>query len=373
MKRLFSLFCLLLLFGCSQAPTVQVIEATPTTTHTPWPTVYFPPTSTPLPTATPRPLSAEDERTFEQNRRIGRGVNLGNALEAPTEGEWGMVLEERFFQLIKDAGFSAVRVPIRWDAHAELEAPYTIDPAFFARVDWVVEQATSRGLVTIMNIHHYNEGIHQEPEKHKDRFLGIWKQIAEHYQNAPDSVYFEILNEPNGLLGKTDAWNNLLAEALKVIRSTNPDRIVIVGPGEWNNLSMLDSLKLPENDRRLIVTFHYYSPFQFTHQGAEWVENSEPWLGTTWEGRSWEKDAVTQDFDRVLSWSQRNARPIFLGEFGAYSKADMDSRERWTAFIAREAEKRGFSWAYWEFGAGFGVYDREKQAWVEPILKALIP
>ena len=39
--------------------------------------------------------------------------------------------------------------------------------------------------------------------------------------------------------------------------------------------------------------------------------------------------------------------------------------------LAREAEARGFSWAYWEFGAGFGVYDREKKEWREPLLKAL--
>ncbi len=51
----------------------------------------------------------------------------------------------------------------------------------------------------------------------------------------------------------------------------------------------------------------------------------------------------------------------------------MDSRARWTAFVARSAEGRGFSWAYWEFGAGFGVYDRESEAWVEPIRQALIP
>ena len=247
MKRLCMMMSLLLLVGCSQTPTPPLATGTPT--PSPWPTVYFPPTSTPRPTATPRPLNAEDERTFEYNRRIGRGVNLGNALEAPTEGEWGMVLEEGFFELIRQAGFQSARVPIRWNAHALEEAPYTIDPEFFARIDWVVEQATSRGLVVILNIHHYDEGIHQEPEKHKARFLAIWKQISEHYQHAPDSVYFEIMNEPNGLLGKTDALNNLYAEALQVIRNTNPDRMVVVGPGEWNNLSMLDGLKLPEQDR----------------------------------------------------------------------------------------------------------------------------
>lgn len=370
MKWILSLIILFMLTGCSQ-PQAPKMDETPT--QTPWPTIYFPPTSTPRPTATPRPLSEADQHAFEQNRRIGRGVNLGNALEAPSEGEWGMVLEEDFFNLIQQAGFNSVRVPIRWDAYASKEAPYTIDSKIFERVDWVVDQAVSRGLVTILNIHHFDEDIHQNPDRHKERFISIWKQISTHYQDAPDLVYFEIMNEPNGLLGKTEAWNQLASETLQVIRNTNPTRMVIIGPGEWNNLSMLEALKLPENDRSLIVTFHYYSPFRFTHQGAEWVSDSQPWLGTTWDGKSWEKEAVDTDFDTVLRWSQRNARPIFLGEFGAYSKADIESRERWTTYIAREAEKRGFSWAYWEFGAGFGVYDREQKRWNEPILRSLIP
>jgi endoglucanase len=51
----------------------------------------------------------------------------------------------------------------------------------------------------------------------------------------------------------------------------------------------------------------------------------------------------------------------------------MDSRARWTAAIARAAEARGWSWAYWQFDSDFIVYDVQRNAWVEPILHALIP
>src|SRR6185295_9725862 len=69
------------------------------------------PTSQPVPTqaVTSTPVSG----AYERNARLGRGVNLGNALEAPEEGDWGIVLQESDFQLIKNAGFTAVRVPIR--------------------------------------------------------------------------------------------------------------------------------------------------------------------------------------------------------------------------------------------------------------------
>lgn len=313
-----------------------------------------------------------DAFAFQQSARLGRGVNLGNALEAPQEGEWGVTLEESFFQMIKEGGFNSIRVPIRWTVHSNEKAPYTITPAFFARIDWVINQALKRKLVAVINMHNFPELI-DSPSANRERFIALWGQIARHYQDYSDGLYFELLNEPNGNLTDTNAWNEILGAAIKEIRKTNPNRIIVVGPGNWYRVDRLSDLQLPPDDRNLIVTFHYYEPFHFTHQNAEWVDGSNNWSGTTWTATVNEKQAVDHDFDVALLWSKQNSRPIYLGEFGAYSKAEMDSRHTWTAYIARAAEARGFSWAYWEFCAGFGVYDRTEQTWVEPIYQALIP
>jgi endoglucanase len=71
-------------------------------------------------------------------------------------------------------------------------------------------------------------------------------------------------------------------------------------------------------------------------------------------------------------WSLSHNRPLTLGEFGAYEKADMASRVRWTNYVTRQAETRNWSWSYWQFDSDFIVYDIEKEAWVEPILDALM-
>jgi len=315
---------------------------------------------------TPRPLDA-----FAMNEKIGRGVNLGNALEGPTEGAWGLTLEEEYFQLIADQGFDAVRVPIRWSAHAAKTAPYIITPDFFERIDWVIENSLERELVVIINFHHYEE-MFVDPQREEEHFLALWRQVAERYQDYPQELIFEILNEPHDVLTNF-AWNKLLFKALDVIRETNPERMVIIGPGKWNNLNELKFLELPEDDRNIIVTFHYYEPFEFTHQGASWAEGSEDWLGRTWEATNYQMASVDADMFSAAVWAEKHNRPIYLGEFGAYSRADMESRARWTAYVARKAEENGFSWAYWEFGAGFGVYDRSQQKWVPPLLEALLP
>lgn len=305
------------------------------------------------------------------NSRLGRAINLGNALEAPVEGEWGVTLQESYFDLIDSVGFDAVRIPIQWSAHALQDSPYTITPQFFQRVDWAIENALERNLLALINIHHYDE-IMQDPAGHKSRFLGLWGQIATHYQEYDANLLFEILNEPNANLSP-DLWNQYLEEALTVIRETNPQRAVVVGTANWGGVGALNDLKIPATDSMVIVTFHYYEPFHFTHQGAGWVNGSDAWLGTTWEKTEAQKQAVRDDFKKVQVWAARSNRPVFMGEFGAYSAAGLPSRVRWTEFVAREAESHGFSWAYWEFCAGFGVYDADANIWNSYLLDALLP
>ncbi|MCS7087486.1 MAG: cellulase family glycosylhydrolase, partial [Thermoflexales bacterium] len=124
---------------------------------------------------------------FEMQKRLGRGINVANALEAPREGDWGIVIEDYFFPLIRQAGFDTVRIPIRWSAHALREAPYTIDPAFFERVDWVIEQALNSDLNVVINVHHYEE-LFENPNAEWDRFLALWDQIATRYKDLPPTV-----------------------------------------------------------------------------------------------------------------------------------------------------------------------------------------
>jgi len=139
----------------------------------------------------------------------------------------------------------------------------------------------------------------------------------------------------------------------------------------WNAYDQVSTLKVPD-DTHLIVTFHYYLPFEFTHQGAEWIGNeSNAWLGKTWDGTDEEKAEVTLHFDSVATWADEHNVRILLGEFGAYSKAPADSRVRWTAFVAREAERHNFAWSYWEFASGFGMYDPAANIWRDDLLNAL--
>lgn len=313
--------------------------------------------------AQPQPLDA-----FEQNHRLGRGVNI-IGYDPLWRSRDQARFHEKHFRLLKEAGFQFVRVNLAPFRHMDHDNGWSLQPRWLETLDWVVASARAQGLQVILDCHEYNR-MGEDPEAHKEQFLAFWKLLSEHCRSAPNSVLFEILNEPNKKLTPS-LWNQYLHEALSIIRQSNPTRTVVIGPAFWNSVDHLKELELPAEDRHLIVTVHYYKPMQFTHQGASWT-NQKDKTGISW-GSDAEKQAVQDDFAKVAAWAREQNRPIFLGEFGAYDKGPMDSRVRYTSCVARTAEAMGWSWAYWQFDGDFILWDMKADHWVEPILHALIP
>ncbi len=311
------------------------------------------------------------EKAFEINQKLGRGINYGNMFEAPSETAWGNQWQPEYAAMIAELGFKHVRIPIRWepDERSAATSPYSINPTFLNRIQQVVDSALNNGLYAIINMHHH-EALFENPDGQKERFMAQWKQISEYYTAYPDQLIFELLNEPHGNLS-ADKWNNFLAEAITTIRQDNPDRIILIGTAEYGGLGGLSKLQIPD-DENIILTAHYYNPFHFTHQGAEWADGSDVWLGTEWTDTETERKVVQNDFAPLKAYELEHNIPIHIGEFGAYSKADIVSREKWTTYIARYLETLNWSWAYWEFSAGFGIYDKDVQDYNPELVDALL-
>ncbi|KPK80725.1 MAG: hypothetical protein AMS27_16240, partial [Bacteroides sp. SM23_62_1] len=276
--------------------------------------------------------------------------------------------KEKHFQLIKEAGFNTVRINLHPFRYMD-STTFEIKDHWWKVLDWAVENALANDLMIILDMHEFH-ALADNPEGRKPMWLAFWKQVAAHFQNSSEDVLFELLNEPFGNL-TDELWNQYLSEGLALVRETNPLRTVIIGPGNWNQISHLDNLVLPENDRNIIVTIHYYSPMRFTHQGAPWAGRTDS-LGVKWNGTEEEKQAIIDDFDKARAWSKEHQRPLFLGEFGVYDKAEMDSRTRYLSFIVDTMEGLGWSWAYWQYDSDFIVYDIDSDHWIDPVLNALI-
>ncbi|MCC5930935.1 MAG: cellulase family glycosylhydrolase [Cyclobacteriaceae bacterium] len=309
---------------------------------------------------------------FNINERLGQGINMGNAFEAPTETAWGNPWQPEYFEIIAGLGFQHVRLPVRWDTEDRTmwNEPYTINPVFLERIKFVVDEALKNKLQIIVNMHHH-DALFAVPELHKSRFLSQWEQIADYFKDYSDSLLFEVLNEPHDNL-TPELWNEYFEEALLNIRKTNPDRVVLMGTALFGGLAGVPHIRLPD-DENIILSVHYYNPFNFTHQGAEWVgDGSNEWLGTRWLDTEAERQNIIDEFRTTLAFSEEHDVPVNVGEFGAYSKADMESRVKWTNFLARWFEEMNFSWAYWEFSAGFGIYNPQNKSFYQDLIDALL-
>lgn len=313
------------------------------------------------------PLRAVD--AFEQNRRLGRGVNI-IGYDPIWKDRAQARFQARHFQAIREAGFQHVRVNLHPLRRMDETNGWALPAAWWDTLDWVLREAAAQQLMVILDFHEFH-AMADDPVGRKDRFLAFWRQVADHCADAPDSVLFELLNEPNKKL-TPQLWNGFAADALKVVRAKNPDRTVVIGPAFWNSIDHLHELELPADDRNLIVTIHYYAPMDFTHQGAPWSNHKDK-TDVAWPRGEKDRTALAEAFAKAAAWSRQQNRPLYVGEFGAYDKAPMESRVRYTAAVARAAEAAGWSWAWWQFDSDFLLWDMKRDAWVEPILRALIP
>jgi endoglucanase len=330
-----------------------------------------------------------------------RGINLGNRLEAPNEGDWGGVIASADFPFIARRGFDHVRIPIRFSGHALATAPYTIEPAFFQRIDTVLDQAAAANLAVVIDMHAYDE-LALNVTMHKDRFVSLWGQVAARYQQRPDTVAFELLNEPNGQLDST--WNDLLPPVIQTIRASNPHRLLIVDSVYWADPTRLAVLSLP-NDANLMASIHFYEPKLFTFQGMAWMGPPYLTTGVAFPGppntpivpvqaakdSAWSnqwfidynsKPAATNpsgpatiaaQLALILAYRQAQGRAVYNGEWGPQGGGALDSRVRLVTLVRRECEKAGIGWAIWEDPVNMKLFDSQAGTWLTGIVDALLP
>ena len=288
-------------------------------------------------------------------------MNMSNALEAPNEGDWSYRIELPHLARIAEAGFDAIRLPVRFSNHFEDGA---IAPELLERVDTVIRAALDEGLTVILDLHHY-EPLMEDPEAHADEFVAIWTALAEHYEGWPDALLFELLNEPTANMDTAMALS-LYDRAVPIIRERHPDRWIIYGGAKWNSLDEMKRLPLP-TDGRIAHTFHYYDPYEFTHAGVPWSENAPKRPPEPID------DGDRRKLERDMGRAAAQAAPVLLGEFGVYREAtDLDARAAWVREIREAAEANGLAWCAWGFAAQFRAFDPEAGEWIPEMRDALL-
>ena len=252
---------------------------------------------------------------------------------------------------------------------------------------------------------HAGSIFQREPDKAEARLTDLWQAIAKRVRLLdPDKLAVELLNEP-----QTDRaiWWPAAARLAAEVRRILPDHTIVVGPAGPQRHETLAGLE-PLDDRNIVYAVHYYDPFAFTHQGADWGGANDPiqhLRGLPFPANAddpqikakiaklkadghdeaadmlersletpWAEEAMTPSFEMMADWSARHAQPVIVNEFGVLSyHAPRQSRLDWLAAVRASAEERCIGWTHWDFQDGFGLIDPATGMPDAGIMRALTP
>lgn len=360
----------------------------------------------------------QDLNQQEIVQAMGAGWNLGNQLEAssngtPQEDAWTHVkVTERLIRSVKEQGFQSIRIPVSWLSMIGEAPEYAIDGTWMNRVQQVVDWAVKYDLYTIINVH--GDGYPTVDggwilatktagqAAIKEKFGAVWRQIAERFKGYDQHLIFESMNEVGAdattvtnikkATKNINAYNQVFVDTVRQTGGNNDKRWLLI-PGVNTNISYTvdaagtygfqipedthRSAEIPENEKRIMISVHYYTPWEFcgqedygqTQWGYEADVNKSVGYGA-------EEDLEAQ-FASLKSKFTDLGYPVVIGEYGAVDKskkesgstkegepdpANNDFRAYYAWKVCSQAKQDGCIPVYWDNGwngdLGFALFSR---------------
>lgn len=339
---------------------------------------------------------SKTEESATNDFRIKRGTNLSHWLSQSEErGEARRThIQEDDFARLDSLGFDFVRIPIDevqfWDEEGNKlpEAWQMLTQA----LDWSVKHH----LRAIVDLHiirsHYfnavNEGQEDAntlftSEKAQQDLINLWYQLSEALKGySNDSVAYEFMNEP--VAPEHEQWNQLVAKVHAALRKVEPKRTLVIGSNLWQGYQTIKYLRVPENDKNIVLSFHYYNPMILTHYGAWWTPigkykgkvnypgilvskedyeaapdslkpELEPYLT-----QEYNIDKIRADFKDAIEAAKKYNLQLFCGEWGVYEPVDRNLAYAWTKDMLKVFDEFNIAWTTWCYDADFGFWDQQR-------------
>lgn len=331
-------------------------------------------------------VGASQGDTFE----IHRGTNISHWLSqsnrrGEARREW---FGEKDVELIASLGFDHIRLPIdeeqMWDeaGRKEVEAFELLHNA----IGWA-QKNKLRVVVDlhILRSHHFNAAekpLWTQPEA-QEKFFQLWRELSAELKTYPVSaVAYELMNEP--VADDPEDWNRLVAKATAVVRENEPHRTIVIGSNRWQSTSTFDRLRIPEGDRDIILSFHFYTPMLITHYKASWTGVGRYKGPVIYPGQLvkpgdieglpddvvqivrsnngvYDRQKLESLLAKPLALARKLDLPLYCGEWGALPTTSREVRMQWYRDVRTNLEKHGIAWANWDYKGGFGILTRNGQ------------
>ena len=323
----------------------------------------------------------------------GESIEIGNpANSINAETAWGNPrVTKEMIQAVKNAGFNAIRIPIRWQCHITDAQTMSIDPLWIARIKTVVDWCLKNGLKVIINAHN-EKWLESRPyytnQVENCNKLGLlWKNIASAFADYDSRLAFAGTNEvhikdnwgkpePENLAVQ-NAYNQKFVEAVRATGGNNAKRHLIVQTYACNPWFGIDNgdFIIPKDldgngNNYMSVEFHYYQPWSYA--GDCTYDYWGNFNKDTGDKPADNEKTMTDFFNQVVDTWSKNGLGIVIGEWGVTDHYKLDAEKEkvhanmtyYCNFLTKEAHDRGFSTFVWDnnkFGNGsekYGIFDR---------------
>ena len=338
------------------------------------------------------------------NFSIKRGTNLSHWLSQSrvTGEERRKHIQEDDFARLEQLGFDFVRIPIDevqfWDEDGNKL------PEAWELLTNAINLAEKHHLRVVVDLHiirshrfldNDNSNTLFTSEKSQQDLINLWYQLSDVLKGySNDSVAYEFMNEP--VAPEHKQWNVVVEKVHKALRQVEPQRTLVVGSNRWQDFETVKYLRLPEDDKNLIISFHYYHPMVITHRYARWTpvgqfkgkinypgvlitqedydaapeaikEELKPFLTTVWN-----KDKIRADFKDAIAAAQKYGLQLFCGEWGVYEPVERDLAYKWYKDMIDVFDEFDIAWTTWCYDGDFGFWDQRTESYKDKPLVDLL-
>ena len=301
---------------------------------------------------------------------LTRGINLTNWFRFPASRDPAALAGYMSDQALADlraAGFDFVRL--------------AIDPAMTGNrtvLLTAIRRIQRQGLIVVISPHPQDWHLETDPEPLR-RF---WQSFAPALRNLdPALTVPEVLNEPV-FPQNPAAWSALQHLALSDIRKELPQSTVVLTGQDWGSIGGLLALT-PEDDRKVIYSFHLYDPSELTSLAAyrpgvdraafarlPFPVTDHPQCEATADnaadpgsrdlmkyycGLGWDGARIGATIEQAATWAHAHDVRLLAGEFGATAELNTNARLAWLKTVRDAFEARGIGWALWGYDDIMGL------------------
>lgn len=303
-----------------------------------------------------------------------RGVSFGN--EVWTDNPLPYTHHnEQDFQRVADMGMNVVRFYLNYKTLEDDSAPYQYKEEGWKWLDQNISWAKKHNIYLILNIHvppggfqsNGNGGALWQNPENQQRLKALWHNIAKRYSTEPTIAGYDMLNEPVVTESITQ-WQHLAQQIADTIWQVDKNHLLIVERlnainKNWDNVNDDNNLFLIQ-DENTMYTFHFYSPFKFTHQYASWANMGEGGKypdESISEGNGFVRNkAYLQDqLNEYLAFGRKHNVPLYLGEFGVIKDSFLENKGGidWTSDMLDILVEENIHFTYHVYHEdNFGIY-----------------